>query len=167
MDVRNLVKCGLFAALLALCAWLSVPVGTVAFTLQTFGICLALLILGGKWGFITISVYLSLGFVGLPVFSGFRGGLSQLATPNGGFLVGFLLWGLVFWCAERLGARPVLGTVLGLAVCYGTAILWISLLYGNSGFLGVFGVYIFPYLLPDCGKLIGSFLLARRLKKYA
>ena len=93
----------LFAALLAVCAWICIPVGDIAVTLQTFGVALALLLLGGKWGTVSIGIYLLLGMVGLPVFSGFRGGIGALAGVTGGFLWGFLASGLIFWGLERLG----------------------------------------------------------------
>ena len=74
MKARNMALCALFAALLSVCAWLSVPVGDIAFTMQTFGIFLTLELLGGKQGTLAILVYLLLGAAGLPVFSGFRSG---------------------------------------------------------------------------------------------
>ena len=70
MKVRNMALCALFAALLCVCAWVSVPVGDAAITMQTFGIFLALGVLGGKRGSISVAIYLLLGIVGLPVFSG-------------------------------------------------------------------------------------------------
>ena len=76
-SLRDMVLCALFAAILAVSAWLTVP-GEVPFTLQTFGVFAALGLLGGKRGTIAIALYLVLGAVGLPVFSGFRGGFGVL-----------------------------------------------------------------------------------------
>ena len=67
MRIRNMARCALFAALLAICAWISVPVADVAFTLQTLGVALALWLLGGKRGTLSVLVYLLLGVAGLPV----------------------------------------------------------------------------------------------------
>ena len=50
LNVRKMVLCSLFAALIGLCAWISIPIPPVSFTLQTFGVLMALGILGGKWG---------------------------------------------------------------------------------------------------------------------
>ena len=86
----DLVLIALFAALMALCAWVTVPYA-VPFTMQTFGVFLALLLLGGKRGTICMAVYLLLGAVGLPVFSGFRGGVGALVGSTGGYLVGFIV----------------------------------------------------------------------------
>ena len=82
--------CALFGALIALCSWLCVPIGDIAFTMQTFAVFLTLGLLGGKWGTVTILVYLLLGAVGMPVFTAFRGGIGVLAGVTGGYLWGFL-----------------------------------------------------------------------------
>ena len=92
----DLVLIALFAALMALCAWVTVPYA-VPFTMQTFGVFLALLLLGGKRGTICMAVYLLLGAVGLPVFSGFRGGVGALVGSTGGYLVGFIVSALLMW----------------------------------------------------------------------
>ena len=82
LTVRDLVLCALMAALLAVCAWISFPVLEIAYTLQTFGVFFALLVLGGARGTLAIFVYILLGAVGLPVFTGFRGGIGSCwASP--------------------------------------------------------------------------------------
>ena len=91
MKARNMALCGLFTAILTVCAWISIPVGDMVITLQTFGIFLTLGLLGGKYGTVTMLVYLLLGAVGAPVFSGFRGGLGALLGTTGGYLFGFML----------------------------------------------------------------------------
>ena len=81
-----MVLASLMAALMAICAWIALPLPPVVVTMQTFAVFLTLGILGGKWGTVTILIYLLLGVVGLPVFSGFRGGGSALLDVTGGFL---------------------------------------------------------------------------------
>ena len=85
-----MVLASLFASLTAVCAWISIPIPPISFTLQTFAVFLTLAVLGGKWGTVSILLYLLLGVVGLPVFAGFRGGISALLDATGGFLWGFL-----------------------------------------------------------------------------
>ena len=152
----------MFAALLAVCAWISIPLGDVAVTLQTFGVALALLLLGGKWGSLTVIIYLLLGAVGLPVFSGFRGGIGALAGVTGGFLWGFLLMGLVYWGLEKLGKLPAL--LAGLLVCYGCGCGWFYL-YSGGGLGLILLRCVIPFLIPDAVKLWLAFSLSRRLKK--
>jgi biotin transport system substrate-specific component len=104
MKLQNMVRCGCCAALIAVCAWLSVPVGQIAVTMQTFGVFLTLLLMGGKKGTLACGVYLLLGAVGLPVFSGFQGGPGVLLGPTGGYLLGFLLLALCYWLLQKAGA---------------------------------------------------------------
>ena len=92
-SLRDMALCSLFAAILAVSAWLTIP-GEVPFTLQTFGVFAALGLLGGKRGTIALALYLILGAVGLPVFAGFRGGFGVLLGTTGGYIFGFLLSGL-------------------------------------------------------------------------
>ena len=68
----DMTHIALFAVLLAVCGWISVPVPPIPFTLQTFGVFAAMLFLGGRRSLYAVAVYLLLGAVGLPVFSGFR-----------------------------------------------------------------------------------------------
>ena len=95
LKTRDLTLIALFAALIAICAWLTVPMPDVPFTMQTFGVFAALLLLGGKRGTLSILLYLLLGAAGLPVFSGFRGGIGSLLGTTGGYLVGFFFSYLV------------------------------------------------------------------------
>ena len=107
-SLRDMVLCALFAAILAVSAWLTVP-GEVPFTLQTFGVFAALGLLGGKRGTIAIALYLVLGAVGLPVFSGFRGGFGVLLGTTGGYIFGFLLSGLLYWALTALLGNKAVG----------------------------------------------------------
>ena len=92
----DLAYVALFAVLIAVCAWISIP-ATIPFTLQTFGIFAALTILGGRRGTYATVVYLLLGAVGLPVFSGFQAGIGTLLGATGGFILGFAAQALVYW----------------------------------------------------------------------
>ena len=154
--------CAIFSALLTLCAWLSIPMGTVAVTMQTFGIFLTLLLLGGKRGTLAISLYLLLGAVGLPVFSGFQGGFGALLGVTGGFLWGFLILGLLYWILEGFGKIPAL--IAGLLACYGCGCLWFSV-YSGGGLGFILLQCVLPYLIPDAVKLWLAWTLAKRLKK--
>ncbi len=159
-----MVLASLFAALMAICAWLSIPIPPVAFTLQTFGLFLTLGVLGGKWGTVSVTAYLLLGFVGLPVFSGFRGGAAAFLEPTGGFLWGFLAAALVYWLLERLGKLPAM--IAGLLVCYSCGCWWFSAYAGNGGVWTAVLTCVVPYLLPDALKLWLAFTLSTRLQKH-
>ena len=162
MKTRNMVLSALFAALLCICAWISLPLGAMHFTLQTFGIFLALLICGGKWGSLSILVYIALGAMGLPVFSGFQGGPGVLLGPTGGYLLGFLLLALCYWLLQKkLGQLPAL--LLGLLLCYGCGTAWFYWMYGGSLWAVLMNCVI-PYLIPDGIKLLLAVTVRKRLR---
>ena len=167
---RDLAFIALMAALMAVCAWITVPVGPVPFTLQTFAVFLALILLGGRRGTLAIALYLCLGLVGLPVFSGFRGGIGALLGPTGGYLLGFLATGLVYWAlvgklGDRLPVR-IAALILGLAVCYAFGTLWFLQVYTEPTTLwATLMLCVIPYLPVDAVKLVLALLVGSRVKK--
>ena len=97
----------IFAVLIAICSWISIPM-TVPFTLQTFGVFMAVGVLGGKRGSLAVLVYILLGAIGVPVFAGFSGGFGILLNNTGGYIIGFLFSALAMWAIESLwGKKPV------------------------------------------------------------
>ena len=116
----TIVYTGIFAVLLAICSWISIPT-VVPFTLQTFGIFLTLLLLGGKSGSITILIYLLLGAIGIPVFSNFGAGLGYLLGNTGGYALGFIFIGLTFWLFEKCFGKKLfvqmISLLIGLFLC--------------------------------------------------
>lgn len=167
--VRILTRCAMLVAVLCVCGWITIPLGDVALTLQTFGVFLTLRLLGGRQGTVTICVYLLLGAVGLPVFSGFRGGLGMLLGATGGYLMGFAATGLVYWAVVSIfGQRwMILGLALGLLGCYGFGTGWYLLLYSDSSaIIAVIMKCVFPFLIPDAVKMALACSLGERLKSY-
>ena len=161
-NVRKMVASSVFAALIAVCAWIAVPIPPVSFTLQTFAVLLCLGVLEGKWGCASVGLYLLLGLVGLPVFSGFRGGASALLGPTGGFLWGFLLAAVCYWAMERLGRLPSM--ICAQLVCYVCGCLWFCVYTGGVGFGSALLVCVVPYLLPDAVKLALAHSVSGRLR---
>ena len=161
--VRRMTLCAFFAALTAVCAWIGIPLGDTVFTLQTFAVFLALGRLGGKWGTVRILCYLLLGAVGAPVFSGFRGGLSALVGPTGGYLWGFLFTGICYRAVEKIGRLPAM--IVGLLVCYACGTLWYSV-YTGGGWQVVILQTVVPYLIPDVFKIALALHLTRRLSRH-
>ena len=160
----------LFAVLMAVCSWISIP-AVVPFTLQTFGVFVAVSVLGGKRGTLAVVLYLLMGIVGLPVFAGFSGGLGVLLGSTGGYIIGFVFTALVMWLIERLlGTKTwvlALSMLLGLAVCYAFGTAWFLVVYTkNTGAIGLWtalGKCVFPYILPDCLKIALALAIRKRL----
>ena len=158
MTTKRMTRIALCAALLAPCAWLSVPTQP-PFTMQTFGVFLTLLLLGAKDGTIAIGLYILLGALGVPVFSGFNGGMGALMGPTGGYIVGFLLICLIFGllCGKGAGLwLKALALLLGLAVCYAFGTLWFVKVYGDMkgpiSTLSALSMCVFPFIVPDLAK---------------
>ena len=172
MTTKRMTRIALCAALLAPCAWLSVPTQP-PFTMQPFGIFLTLLLLGAKDGTIAIGLYILLGALGVPVFSGFNGGMGALMGPTGGYIVGFLLICLIFGllCGKGAGLwLKALALLLGLAVCYAFGTLWFVKVYGDMkgpiSTLSALSMCVFPFIVPDLAKLALALWAGKRLEKY-
>ena len=162
----------IFAVLMAICSWISIPMA-VPFTLQTFGVFMAVGVLGGKRGTLAVLIYILLGAVGVPVFAGFSGGIGVLLNTTGGYIVGFLFSALVMWGMETLwGKKPVVqiaSMLVGLIVCYALGTIWFMVVYArNTGAVGlgtVLGWCVIPFIIPDLVKIALALLLSRRLAK--
>ena len=173
LKTKDLALCALFAALIAVCAWISIP-ATVPFTLQTFAIFAALGLLGGKRGTVAVAVYLLLGAIGVPVFAGFQGGIGALLGTTGGYLLGFLLTALIVWGMEaRFGSKTgvfLLSAVLGMLVCYAFGTAWYLVVYartkGAISLATALGWCVVPFLIPDAVKIALAVMLRGRLKRH-
>lgn len=169
----DLVLIALFVALMAICAWITIP-AAVPFTMQTFGVFLALQLLGGKRGAICMAVYLLLGAVGVPVFSGFRGGVSALVGSTGGYLVGFIVSALLMWALTGFARRNRWTLAVALAVsllaCYAFGTVWFVVVSVRAGKAMTFGTAlsfcVLPYILPDAAKIWLAYFLSKRLKRF-
>ncbi len=166
MKTRDLALCAMFAALNAICAWLYIPLPGIPVSMQTFSVTLTLLVLGGKRGACAISAWLLLGIVGLPVFSGFHGGISALLGPTGGYLMGFAVGALGYWALSALGVKPFPAAAVSLAISYLLGTLWYAFGYlsGAGSLVAAAGQCIVPFLLPDGIKLALAHRLSKKFK---
>ena len=170
MKTVDMAYIALFAVIMAVCSWISIP-AVVPFTLQTFGVFVAVAVLGGKRGTLAVALYLLMGVVGLPVFSGFSGGLGRLLGSTGGYIVGFVFSALVMWLMEHFfGTRTwvlALSMVLGLVVCYAFGTAWFLIVYarttGPIGLWTALGWCVFPYIIPDLIKIALALAIRKRL----
>ena len=173
LRTRDLTYIALFAVLMAVCAWITIPM-TVPFTLQIFAVFAALATLGGRRGTYAVAVYLLLGAVGLPVGAGFQGGLGWLLGTTGGYIVGFLCIALIYWLmTAKLGESlpvSIAACVLGLVVCYVFGTIWFMVVYARStgpvGIMTALSWCVFPYVIPDLLKLVLAVTLSHRVKGF-
>lgn len=165
--IYDMILVSLFAVFIAICSWITVP-AVVPFTLQTFGVLCTLGILGGKRGTLSIVVYLLLGFVGLPVFSGFKAGVGTLLGATGGYVIGFVFIGIVYWMFTKLfGNKALISTVamsIGLILCYVFGTAWFVLVYvGNNtvNFSKALTICVLPFIIPDVLKLVAATVIIK------
>jgi biotin transport system substrate-specific component len=169
--LRELAYTALASALIAVSALITVPLpSAVAITLQTFGVYFALFFLGGRLGTCAVALYIAIGSVGLPVFSGFSGGVGRLFDAGGGFILGFLIAALVYWLLTCLfGARlRILFAVITLLLLYAVGALWYSFVYLGAeaaDFVTALAVTVLPFIIPDALKIALAEIIARRLHK--
>lgn len=173
LSVRDIALIGQCAALMAICSWISIP-ASVPFTMQTFGVFLTIGLLGGKRGTLAVLVFLLMGAVGLPVFSGFTGGIGHMVGVTGGYITGFLFSALLMWLIESLAGRSIqvltVSMAAGLLVCYAFGTAWFMAVYakqsGPIGLSAALGMCILPYIIPDICKIILASLLTKRLRPH-
>ena len=170
---KAMILCALFAALAAVGAFLRIPVPMVPFTLQFLFTNLAGLLLGSRLGAISVGVYVLLGLMGLPVFTG-GGGIGYVVNPTFGYLVGFVVgaW-LAGWFVERRRDNRfttyLWASFLDMAVVFLLGMLHYFLIaqfYLKSpvGLWTLFATFCLPFLPGDFALSALSAVLARRLR---
>ena len=173
MNIRKMTYVALFTVVIAVCSWITIP-AAVPFTLQTFAVFAACALLGGKLGLYAVCLYILLGAVGVPVFSGFGAGLGTLLGPTGGYILGFVFTALAMWGVEaKFGRKPaalVAGMAAGLILCYAFGTAWFMVVYaranGAIGLGAALSMCVIPFILPDCVKIALAMLVAARLRPH-
>lgn len=167
MNTKEIVCIGMFAAVLAVCSQIAIPMPSgVPVTLQTFAVALTGSVLAWKKGCISTLLYILIGVIGLPVFTGFRGGLQVLVSHTGGFLWGFIFIALLCGTGVMFQNR-VVGIVLGmlgLLICHLLGCLQFMFLT-NSSFIDSFVLISLPYLLKDAVLVIAGIVLGGKIRK--
>lgn len=145
-----------------------IPISPVPISFTNLAVYLTVYVLGMKAGTISYLIYLLLGFAGLPVFSGFTGGVAKLAGPTGGYLVGFIFMAAIAgWFIDHFQGNRiahVVGMAAGTAVCYVFGTVWLAGQLGISFTAGL-GVGVIPYLPGDAAKIALAILIGPTLRK--
>lgn len=172
MRAKEMTFIAMTVGLISVCSWLTIPY-VVPFTMQTFAVFCAVLLLGGKDGTFAVALYIILGSIGLPVFSGFRGGMGHLLGPTGGYILGFVFISLSYLAFEPLirGKRAfrIPALIIGLTICYLVGTIWFSAVAGLQGkeysFLTILSMCVLPYIIPDLIKLFLAIFVCDRAQK--
>lgn len=178
LRLKKMIFTSLFVVIIGVCSFITIPlpISGVPITLQIFAIFLATLILEGKWGCISIIVYLLLGGIGVPIFSGFKGGFGALFGITGGYLIGFIFIPIVYLIIMKIVKSDkliykIISLVIGLIICYIFGTIWFVILYskntGNITIIQALSFCVLPYIIPDLIKLglaIGIYKLLEPIK---
>ena len=165
---RSLAFVALAVALIAVSAWVTIPIGSIPLALQMFAITLAILVLAPKQAIAAIACYLLLGAIGVPVFSGMRGGIGVLAGPTGGFLIGYLfgvaLASVVLALFRRRGVDNLTVSILAGVIFTLVAYLcgWAQyMVVAHVGAAASFAVTVAPFIVVDLVKIVAAAFVAR------
>ena len=170
---REIAFISLSVALITVCAWISIPIGQVPITLQTLAVALVGGLLGWKRGCAAVFVYILMGLIGIPVFSGFMGGPAKLFGVTGGYIFGFLFLALIPALAKLLPVKNswlrlaifFVSMIVGEAACYFFGTVWFVLMYKCTvGY--ALAMCVVPFIVPDLVKFAVAAFLAVRLEKY-
>ena len=165
-SAKELCEIAVFVALLAVSAWISIPVGAVPITLQTLVVALAGLILGAERGMLAVFFYLAMGFCGIPVFAGFKSGVAMLVMPTGGFLFGLPMFAFLVGMGGKFKSKAmkISLSALGLFLCYLFGLIWFERTSGIGVWQAVLACIV-PFILPDIIKLVTAYIIAEKIKK--
>ncbi len=176
---KEIAYLALGVALITVCAWIAVPVGSIPVTLQTFAVALVGALFGIVRGTVVVAVYLLMGLIGIPVFSSFNAGVPALMGATGGYLIGFVFSVMITGIFSAFGVRNKIaktalvyaGAILGMAICYFFGTLWFITVFNRGsaepvGVAAALMLCVVPYLLPDAVKLFFAAVLGVRLKPY-
>jgi len=162
-----MVYSSIMASLMAVGAYIAIPVGPVPIVLQNLFVMLAALLLGRRWGFISVCVYLLAGAVGLPVFAGGTGGLGKFVGPTGGYLIGFALAAYCIGTISEKGKGNIIidvaAMIIGTIIIYAVGVSWLKIVTGISLTKSI-SVGMLPFLLGDALKIAAAVPIAKALR---
>lgn len=168
MKTRDIVLIGVFAAMICVFAPFSVPVGPIPISLASFAVYIAS-VLGAKKGCAAVGIYILIGALGLPVFSGFSGGISKIAGLTGGYIIGYmfcaLLSGIIIERAGQKKSAYPMAFIIGTAVLYAFGTAWFMIQSGNGLYESLLACVI-PFLIGDAVKIAAASVIVYRMRSY-
>ena len=165
--IQQIAMIAVMTAVTCVLAPLSVPIGPVPISLTNLVIYFSLFILGTKKGTISYLIYLLIGLVGIPVFSGFTGGPAKLAGPTGGYIIGFIVMAVIAGLVIDNCHKPLIqlvGMIAGSIVCYLFGTVWFCIV-ADSTFKAALGICVIPFIPADLIKMIIAMIIGPMIKK--
>lgn len=168
-DVHVLVQVGVMTAVICVLAPFSIPLpfSPVPISLTMLAIYFSVYALGMWKATIAYLIYLLLGLVGVPVFSGFTSGPGKLFGPTGGYLIAFIFtaWISGFFVDKfEKWYMDIIGMVLGITVAYVVGSVWLSMQAGMS-LSAAFMAGTIPFIPADIAKIVLAAIVGPQLRK--
>lgn len=167
----ELVTAALITALIAASAWITIPLGAIPLTLQVFFVVLAALLLKPRWAAASMAAYLALGAIGLPIFSGAKGGLGVLAGPTGGYLIGFVVGATVgallrTALERRLGSlvADVIAAASVIVIVYAIGTVQLAVVLDLSAVKAI-AAGVVPFVAIDAAKAVAAVAAAAAIRR--
>lgn len=167
-STRSLMLCALFAALMAVCSQLSIPLPMVPINLALLAALLGGALLGPKLGAAAIGVYVLVGLLGVPVFASFGAGPGTLFGKTGGYIIGYVLAAFLTGLLAGKGTgywRTCLAMVAGTLACYLFGTAWFMQVTGMEWWLSL-TYCVLPFLPGDGLKILAAAWLSGRLRPH-
>jgi biotin transport system substrate-specific component len=165
--LRWMVLASLMAALTAVGAYIHIPIGPVPIVLSTLFVLLSGLLLGSRWGLASMVLYLFVGAIGMPVFSGGRGGIAHFLGPTGGYLFGYVfaswLTGLIAERSRGIFILEILSVIIGSLAIYSLGVPWLKTAAHMTWSKALMGGMV-PFLIGDAVKSSVALILARAMR---
>lgn len=165
--IQNMCLIAVMTAVMCIFGPMSVPIGPVPVSLTVFTVCFSAYVLGMKRGTIAYLIYLLIGFIGVPVLSGYSGGASKVFGPTGGYLFGFIFMALISGLAADRFHKNVfaqfVGMLSGLLLCYTLGTVWLSFVTGMSLEKAI-AAGVLPFVGLDFLKIIVAILVGRPVR---
>ena len=173
IKTRDITKISLLVALIAVGAFIQIPIGPVPFTLQNFFVFMTGLLLTPFYAGLTVFIYVLLGLIGIPIFAGFTGGYQSFLKPSFGFLIAFIIGAAFiskFAHGEKNFGKIMVVLVLAEVIFYaiGLPYMYLILKYVSGTSMGVakvFSVGMIPFIIPDMAKAVVAAIISPRILK--
>ena len=160
--IKKQILSAFFAAIISVTSLIVIPSPTgIPITLQTFAVSLSGFLLGWKYGTLAIIIYLTIGILGLPVFSGLTGGIGVLFGITGGFLIGFILLTAACGISQNI-PQKIIFPALGLILCHVIGIFWFVFSTESNISTAITTVSL-PYLAKDIISVFAAYIIAQIL----
>lgn len=166
MKTKKLIYCALFSAIIAIMSQIAVPIQPVPLNMGIFGVLLCGGLLGKKYGTVSVIVYILLGMVGVPVFSGFRGGFGVIAGPTGGYIAGYIIIAFISgMVCEKTRKIKYMALFMTLSVifCYCVGTAWYCLVM-KSNIVSALMLCVIPFIPWDLIKIMLALFSVKKLQ---